>query len=127
MTLYRSQKNITIGSEPPQSVWTFVSGDTASFKMYVEDDNGDPLALQDWNIAMAFNRESSTSNPVLQVTPQPGLSDGPGEFTVFLAYDETPLLQTGDTFDIELSLQPGNAIVWTVLRGTLNVIESITN
>ena len=127
MTLYRSQKNITIGSEPPQAVWTFVSGDTATFKMYVEDDNKEPLVFDDWDIAMAFNRESATSNPVLQLTPAPLVGDAPGEFTVSLAYDETSVLQTGDTFDIELSLQPGNAIVWTVLRGTLNVIESITN
>ena len=66
---YRSQSPIAIGSEPPQSIWTIVRGDTASFKMYVQDDAGEPLEISDWTIAMDFYRPSTTS-VVLTVTPE---------------------------------------------------------
>lgn len=126
MANYRSQQNISIGSEPPQSVWTIVRGDTASFKMYVQDDNKDPLVIADWNISMDFYRPSNSS-VVLTVTPAADPDDGPGEFTVFLAYDETEILETDDEFDIQLSLQPGNTIVWTVLQGKIKMVEDITD
>jgi hypothetical protein len=126
MAQYRSQSPYQIGSEPPQSVWTIVSGDTASFKMYVQDDSGSPLVIEDWSIEMNFNRESSSSNPILTITPAADPDDGPGEFTVFLAYDETEILQTNDEFDIKMSL-PLNEVVWTVLQGKVLMIEDITN
>ena len=126
MAQYRSQSPYQIGSEPPQSVWTIVRGDTASFKMYVQDDSGSPLIIEDWTIEMDFNREGSTSNPILTINPAADPDDGPGEFTVFLAYDETEILQTNDQFDIQMSL-PMNAIVWTVLQGKVSMIEDITN
>jgi hypothetical protein len=126
MAQYRSQSPYQIGSEPPQSVWTIVRGDTASFKMYVQDDSGNPLVIADWSIAMDFYREGSTSNPILTVTPSADLDDGPGEFTVFLESDETENLQTDDEFDIQMSL-PANEIVWTVLQGTIKMIEDITD
>jgi hypothetical protein len=126
MAQYRSQSPYQIGSEPPQSVWTIVSGDTASFKMYVQDDSGSPLVIEDWSIEMNFNRESSSSNPILTITPAADPDDGPGEFTVFLAYNETEILQTNDEFDIKMSL-PLNEVVWTVLQGKVLMIEDITN
>ena len=126
MAQYRSQSPYKIGSEPPQSVWTIVRGDTASFKMYVQDDSGSPLVIEDWSIEMNFNRESSSSNPILTITPAADPDDGPGEFTVFLAYDETEILQTNDEFDIKMSL-PLNEVVWTVLQGKVLMIEDITN
>jgi hypothetical protein len=126
MAQYRSQSPYQIGSEPPQSVWTIVRGDTASFKMYVQDDSGNPLVIGDWSIEMDFYREGATSNPILTVTPSADLDDGPGEFTVFLESDETENLQTDDEFDIQMSL-PANEIVWTVLQGTIKMIEDITD
>jgi hypothetical protein len=125
MANYRSQQNISIGSEPPQSVWTIVRGDTASFKMYVQDDNKDPLVIDDWTISMDFYRPS-TSSVVLSVTPEADPDDGPGEFTVFLAYDETEILETDDEFDIQMATS-GNAIVWTVLQGKIKMVEDITD
>lgn len=125
MTQYRSQQNISIGLEPPQSVWTVVRGDTASFKMYVQDDEGNPLVISDWTIAMDFYRPS-TETVILEITPEADPDDGPGEFTVFVASDETEILETDDEFDIQLSL-PENTIVWTVLQGKLKIIEDITN
>lgn len=125
MTNYRNQSPYQIGSEPPQSIWTIVRGDTASFKMYVQDDAGDPLTISDWNISMDFYRPSTTST-VLTVTPEADPDDGPGEFTVFLAYDETEILETADEFDIQMATT-GNSIVWTVLQGTVKMIEDFTD
>lgn len=125
MAEYRTSGTINIGSQPPQSIWTVVSGDTASFKMYVQDDAGNPLVIEDWSIQMDFYREGATSNPIVSTTPAADEDDGPGEFTVFVSASETSLLQSGDVFDIKMSL-PANVIVWTVLQGTMNVIEDIT-
>jgi hypothetical protein len=125
MANYRSQQNVNIGSEPPQSVWTIVRGDTTGFKMYVQDDAGDPLVVEDWIIAMDFYRPS-TSSVVLTVTPEADADDGPGEFTVFLEHDETAILETDDIFDIQMATS-GNAIVWTVLQGKVKMIEDVTS
>jgi hypothetical protein len=125
MAQYRNQSPYQIGSEPPQSVWTIVRGDTASFKMYVQDDAGEPLEISDWTIEMDFYRPSTTS-VVLTVTPEADADDGPGEFTVYLEYDETEILETDDEFDIQMATT-SNAIVWTVLQGTVNMIEDITD
>jgi hypothetical protein len=125
MATYRNQSPIAIGSEPPQSIWTIVRGDTASFKMYVQDDSGNPLEISDWNITMDFYRPSTTS-VVLTVNPEADEDDGPGEFTVYLEYDETEILETNDEFDIQMATT-GNIIVWTVLQGTVKMIEDITD
>ena len=125
MAQYRNQSPYQIGSEPPQSIWTIVRGDTASFKMYVQDDAGEPLVIDDWTISMDFYRPSTTS-VVLTVTPEADEDDGPGEFTVYLEYDETEILETADEFDIQMATT-ANAIVWTVLQGTVKMIEDITD
>ena len=125
MAQYRGQQNVAIGSEPPQSVWTIVRGDTASFKMYVQDDAGAPLVITDWTITMDFYRPS-TDTVVLEITPEADPDDGPGEFTVYLAHDETEILETDDEFDIQMATT-GNSIVWTVLQGKVKMIEDITD
>ena len=125
MAQYRNQSPIAIGSEPPQSIWTIVRGDTASFKMYVQDDAGQPLEISDWTISMDFYRPSTTS-VALTVTPEADEDDGPGEFTVYLEYDETEILETDDEFDIQMAAS-SNIIVWTVLQGTVKMIEDITD
>jgi hypothetical protein len=63
---------------------------------------------------------------VLSVTPEADPDDGPGEFTVFLAYDETEILETDDEFDIQMATS-SNAIVWTVLQGKIKMVEDITD
>ena len=107
MAQYRSQKDVAIGSAPPQSIWTMVRGDTASFRMYVQDDAGDPLVIEDWTITMDFAR-STTSSVILEIFPEAEGDDGPGEFTVYLASDETEILETNDEFDIQMA-NSGNA------------------
>jgi hypothetical protein len=125
MAQYRSQKDVAIGSAPPQSIWTMVRGDTASFRMYVQDDAGDPLVIEDWTIKMDFAR-STTSSVILEIFPEPEEDDGPGEFTVYLASDETEILETNDEFDIQMA-NSGNAVVWTILQGKIKMIEDITD
>ena len=125
MAQYRSQKDVAIGSAPPQSIWTMVRGDTASFRMYVQDDSGQPLIIDDWSIKMDFYRPS-TSTTVLEIFPEADEDDGPGEFTVYLEYDQTEILETNDEFDIQMSAT-SNIIVWTVLQGKIKMIEDITD
>jgi hypothetical protein len=125
MAQYRSQRDVAIGSAPPQSVWTVVRGDTAYFKMYVQDDAGEPLIIDDWTITMDFYRPS-TESVILTLTPEADEDDGPGEFTVYLEYDQTEILATDDEYDIQMAAT-SNIIVWTVLQGKMKVIEDITD
>ena len=127
----QAQENYLVGLKPPTVTWTVVRGDTASFRVYVTDDNKDPLTIVDWTIAMEVKRPSTTPGDftdnaelIVELEPIPTDVDGPGEFTVSLTANESVLLETGDIFDIELS---DESRVWTVARGTVVVIEDVTN
>ena len=127
----QAQENYLVGLKPPTVTWTVVRGDTASFRVYVTDDNKDPLTIADWTIAMEVKRPNTnpgdfTDNAelIVELEPIPTDVDGPGEFTVSLTANESVLLETGDIFDIELS---DESRVWTVARGTVVVIEDVTN
>jgi hypothetical protein len=132
MATLRSQQNsYSVGLIPPQVTWTIVRGDTASFRVYVTDDNKDPLVIEDWTIAMEIKRPNTKPNDftdnaelIVELEPIQTELDGLGEFTVSLMTNESVLLETGDIFDIELS---DASRVWTVARGTLIVIEDVTN
>lgn len=132
MARVRSQQNsYSVGLIPPQVTWTIVRGDTASFRVYVTDDNRDPLVIEDWTIAMEVKRPNTTPGDftddaelIVELEPTPTEIDGDGEFTVSLTAEESVLLETGDIFDIELS---DASRVWTVARGTVIVIEDVTN
>jgi hypothetical protein len=123
-----------IGEKPPYVNWTVVRGDTASFRVYVTDDNRDPLTIADWTIQMQIKRPTAPVNPgvitdnatlILNLTPAADVDDEPGEFTVSLTAEQSNLLQTNDIFDIELSL-PQNDIVWTVAQGKMIILEDVT-
>jgi hypothetical protein len=127
----QAQDAYFVGLRPPTVTWTVVRGDTASFRVYVTDDNKDPLTIADWTIAMEVKRPNTspgdfTDNAelVVELEPIPTDIDGPGEFTVFITASESVLLETGDIFDIELR---DESRVWTVARGTVIVIEDVTN
>jgi hypothetical protein len=127
----QAQENYLVGLKPPTVTWTVVRGDTASFRVYVTDDNKDPLTIIDWTIAMEVKRPNTTPGDftdnaelVVELEPIPTDVDGPGEFTVSLTANESVLLETGDIFDIELR---DESRVWTVARGTVVVIEDVTN
>lgn len=127
----QAQENYLVGLKPPTVTWTVVRGDTASFRVYVTDDNKDPLTIIDWTIAMEVKRPNTTPGDftdnaelIVELEPIPTDVDGPGEFTVSLTANESVLLETGDIFDIELR---DESRVWTVARGTVVVIEDVTN
>ena len=137
MATYRGSGSGTydIGERPPFVNWTFVKGDTASFKVYVTDDAREPLNIPDWDISMQIKRPTTspvvpgeitdTATLLYTLTPEADEDDGPGEFTVFLTAAQTATLQTNDIFDIELSLT-ADVLVWTVAQGKLVVLEDVT-
>jgi hypothetical protein len=133
MATFRGQgaSSYSVGLTPPNVLWTIVRGDTASFRVYVTDDNKDALNIPDWTIAMEVKRPNTSPGDftddaelIVELYPIQTEIDGPGEFTVSLTANESVLLETGDIFDIELS---DESRVWTVARGTMNVIEDVTN
>ena len=131
-TLRSSQQDsYSIGSAPPTVNWTIVKGDSAGFRVYVTDDNKVPLDIAEWDIEMEVKRPTvagnfNDANPthVLTLIPVAAAGDDEGEFTVSLTSAQSRSLNTGDIFDIELY---DATRVWTVARGTLTIIEDITN
>jgi hypothetical protein len=135
-TLRGSGSSYSVGNTPPRVSWTVVRGDTAAFRVYVTDDAKQPLNIPDWTIAMQIKRPSTVTQTnlgvitddatdVLSLTPFQDADDEPGEFTVSLAASESTILETGDIFDIELSL-PGDLLVWTVAQGYMVILEDVT-
>ena len=134
-TLRGNASSYDIGNNPPEVKWTFVRGDTAAFKVYVTDDERQPLTISDWSIAMKVKRPNTAqetfeptdaATEVLSLTPTADADDLAGEFTVKITAAQSQILETGDIFDIELSL-PQDQIVWTVAQGSVVVIEDITD
>ena len=125
MAQYRGYaQSFTVGYEPPTVAWTVVKGDTASFRVYVTDNDRNPLDVSAWSIAMDIV-PPNTSVPVVELSPGATIDDGPGEFTVSLTSAESSLLTTGDRFDIQMSTT-SPASVWTVAKGTMSMIDSVT-
>lgn len=127
MTSYRNTGNnaYSIGSEPPTITWTVVSGDTASFRVYVEDDDRNPLDLSTWTLAMDIVRTGTTSTETI-VALTPTITeddDATGSFTVSLSSSDSQALETDDEFDIQIS---DTDRVWTLAKGKMIIIDDIT-
>jgi len=130
MATYRGQgtDSFSIGAPPPTVLWTLVRGDTAAFRVYVTDENREPLTISEWDIAMDIARRTVNNNVVtypviVSLNPETTLDDDDGEFTVSLASGESEILETNDIFDIQLS---DGARTWTVCKGTITVIDDVT-
>jgi hypothetical protein len=126
MTSYRNTGSsaYSIGSEPPTITWTVVSGDTASFRVYVEDDDRNPLDLSTWTLAMDIVRPSEDNDVIVSLTPTiTEDDDATGSFTVSLSSSDSQVLETDDEFDIQIS-DPDR--VWTLAKGTMIIIDDIT-
>jgi len=132
-TLRGSASSYDIGNKPPTINWTVVRGDTASFKVYVTDDEKEPLVIPDWDILIKIKRPNS--NPgvisddavlVLTLVPEADADDLLGEFTVSLTSSESQILETGDIFDIQLT-NAGQTNVWTVAQGSMIILEDVTD
>ena len=130
MAQYRGYADsFTVGYEPPSVAWTVVKGDTASFRVYVTDNEKNPLDISAWFIAMDFarwNPSTETYDIIESTNPEVTVDDGPGEFTASLTSEQSEILLTGDVFDIQMS-NTSAALVWTVARGTMNMIEDYTD
>lgn len=127
--------NYNVGNVPPFLKWTLVRGDTASFKVYLVDDSFQPVDIPSWDIEMAIKRPTDPRNAgvltddatiITTLNPAPDSDDQDGEFTVSISATDSALLQSGDIFDIELSL-PQRTKVWTVAQGYVELIEDVTN
>lgn len=127
--------NYNVGNVPPFLKWTLVRGDTASFKVYLVDDAFQPVDIPSWDIEMAIKRPTDPRNAgvltddatiITTLNPAPDSDDQDGEFTVSISAADSALLQSGDIFDIELSL-PQRTKVWTVAQGYVELIEDVTN
>lgn len=134
-TLRGSASSYEVGNKPPTVKWTVVKGDTSSFKVYVTDDNKDPINIPDWTISMKIKRPNLAANKgiitddavtIMALTPFQDANDLAGEFTVFLQAEESVGLRTGDIFDIQLSL-PQDELVWTVAQGSMVILEDVTD
>jgi hypothetical protein len=132
MATYRGQgtDSFSIGAPPPTVLWTLVRGDTAAFRVYVTDENREPLTISEWDIAMDIVRRTVNANTgvvtypvIVSLEPETTLDDDDGEFTVSLSAGESEDLETGDIFDIQLS---DATRTWTICKGTITVIDDVT-
>jgi hypothetical protein len=123
-----------IGNKPPLINWTVVIGDSASFRIYVEDDLGNPVDYDTtsvgddagWDISGDFRRYSDNVGDDLLFTVYPTQTefDEIGEFTVTVSPSQSKILRTGDVFDIQL--RDGVDRVWTVCQGEMIMIGEVT-
>jgi hypothetical protein len=130
MTSYRTQgtDSFSVGSAPPTVLWTLVRGDTSAFRVYVTDENRNPLTISEWDISMDIARKTTNNNVVtypviVSLTPEATADDNDGEFTVALTSGESEDLETGDIFDIQLD---DGTRTWTVCKGSITVVEDVT-
>ena len=126
MATFRNQPtdSYALGAAPPEIRWTVVRGDSAAFRVYVTNDAREPLLLEDWQVKMDIRRNASL---VLSLSPQPiEFQDTEGSFTVNLTSAQSELLETGDIFDIQLTELLSEARVWTVAKGSMVIIEDVT-
>ena len=122
-----------VGNIPPLVNWTCVIGDSASFRIYVEDDQGNELDYDTtsagdttgWDISGEFRRYSDNTGDDLLFTVYPDQTefDEVGEFTVTLSPAQSKILRTGDVFDIQLR---DDTRVWTVCQGEMIMIGEVT-
>ena len=122
-----------VGNIPPLVNWSCVIGDSASFRIYVEDDLENPLDYDTtsvgddsgWDISGEFRRYSDNVGDDLLFTVYPDQTefDEAGEFTVTLSPAQSKILRTGDVFDIQLR---DATRVWTVCQGEMIMIGEVT-
>ena len=128
MATFRNQPtdSYALGAAPPEVRWTVVRGDSAAFRVYVTNDAREPLYLNDWEIKMDIYRPS-TDSTIVSLLPEPiEFQDSEGTFTVNLTSSQSELLETGDIFDIQLTELLSEGRVWTVAKGSMVILEDVT-
>lgn len=124
----------SLGNIPPLVNWTVVIGDSASFRIYVEDDLGNEVDytndesgdITGFDIKADFRRYSDNvgTDLIFSVTPYATEFDDAGEFTVTVSPAQSKQLRTGDVFDVQLS---DATRVWTVCQGEMIMIGEVTD
>lgn len=128
MATFRNQPtdSYALGAAPPEVRWTVVRGDSAAFRVYVTNDAREPIYLEDWEIKMDIYRPS-TDDVIITLSPEPiEFQDTEGSFTVNLTSSQSELLETGDIFDIQLTELLSEGRVWTVAKGSMVILEDVT-
>lgn len=122
----KAPSTYNIGNKPPLVNWTVVIGDSASFRVYVQDDSNTAIVIDDWTIKADFRRYSDDigDDLIFQLLPEQSAIDGNGEFTVSLTPAQSKQLRTGDVFDVQLS---DATRVWTVLQGEMIMLGEVTD
>ena len=88
-------------------------------------DEREPLLLDDWEVDMDIRRNGVL---IVSLSPQPiEFQDTEGSFTVNITSSQSELLETGDIFDIQLTELLSEGRVWTVAKGSMVIIEDVTN
>ena len=128
MATFRNQPtdSYALGAAPPEVRWTVVRGDSAAFRVYVTNDAREPIYLEDWEIKMDIYRPS-TDEVIVTLSPEPiEFQDTEGSFTVNLTSSQSELLETGDIFDIQLTELLSEGRVWAVAKGSMVILEDVT-
>ncbi len=128
MATFRNQPtdSYALGAAPPEVRWTVVRGDSAAFRVYVTNDAREPIYLEDWEIKMDIYRPS-TDEVIVTLSPEPiEFQDTEGSFTVNLTSSQSEILETGDIFDIQLTELLSEGRVWTVAKGSMVILEDVT-
>ena len=122
----KAPSTYNIGNKPPLVNWTVVIGDSASFRVYVQDDSNTAIVIDDWTIKADFRRYSDDigDDLIFKLLPEQSETDGNGEFTVSLTPAQSKQLRTGDVFDVQLS---DATRVWTVLQGEMIMLGEVTD
>lgn len=122
----KAPSTYNIGNKPPLVNWTVVIGDSAAFRIYVQDDAKDPIVVDDWDIEVDFRRYSDDvgDDLIFKLTPVQIETDADGEFVVSLTPAQSKQLRTGDVFDVQLS-DPTR--VWTVCQGEMIMLGEVTD
>jgi hypothetical protein len=122
----KAPSTYNIGNKPPLVNWTVVIGDSAAFRIYVQDDARDPIVVDDWDIEVDFRRYSDDvgDDLIFKLTPVQIETDADGEFLVSLTPAQSKQLRTGDVFDVQLS-DPTR--VWTVCQGEMIMLGEVTD
>ncbi len=126
LTSVKAPKIYNLGNKPPLINWTIVTGDSAAFRIYVEDDAGSPINVASWTLKAQFRRYSDNigDDLIFTITPTKTNLDGDGEFTVAITPAQSKQLVTGDVFDVQLS---DATRVWTVCQGEMVMIGEVTD
>lgn len=107
----------TISNIPASMNWKIYKGDTAKLTIFMQDENGVDIDLSDYTFTGSIKAQPDDINELQELM----LSYNAALLSItILNTDELPKISY---FDIQ-SLKDG--VVWTILKGTINVEQDVT-